>query len=215
MARRGKRQADDFDDSFEVSYFSKRSKTHTTQAEKDEEEAKAERLRQKKLRRKERKKVTAEERRKEEKATAQQRKKKAAELLDEKQSDRKEPKKRQEPKKKRKEERDGLVKARKGVQYKDVEVGEGPEVRKGKQIQVRYTLRDMPDGAGRVIDSSSNFGTRLGKGEVVVGWDIGLEGMRQGGTRQVTVPPQAGYGQKDIGAGKGAMLYFEIKLLAC
>jgi FKBP-type peptidyl-prolyl cis-trans isomerase len=53
----------------------------------------------------------------------------------------------------------------------------------------------------------------LGKGEVISGWDIGLEGMKVGGVRRLIVPSGAGYGNKDVGAGRGADLYFEVELL--
>ena len=52
-------------------------------------------------------------------------------------------------------------------------------------------------------------------GEVIEGWEIGLQGMKQGGIRHIIVPPKAGYGTKDIGAGVGATLYFEVTLLKC
>ena len=49
---------------------------------------------------------------------------------------------------------------------------------------------------------------------VIQGWDIGLLGMHEGGRRKLIVPPKAGYGSQDIGAGSGAMLYFDITLLS-
>jgi hypothetical protein len=45
----------------------------------------------------------------------------------------------------------------------------------------------------------------IGRGEVIYAWDIGLQGMKQGGVRLLIVPPQVGYGNKDIGAGPNAM----------
>mmetsp|Transcript_32610 Transcript_32610/g.49142 ORF Transcript_32610/g.49142 Transcript_32610/m.49142 type:complete len:105 (+) Transcript_32610:468-782(+) len=103
---------------------------------------------------------------------------------------------------------------RKGVKYLDILVGKGPQVRDRKKVRVKYTLRSKTK-VGKVLDSSENFGFRLGKGEVIQGWDIGLEGMRQGGLRHLIIPPEAGYGRKDIGAGPGADLYFEVALLSC
>lgn len=211
MPRRGKKRQQDFDDSLEQSYFAKRSGSTTGNDDdkKDDapdDDAKLERLRAKKMRRKERKKQKAEDRLQYQQDLKQERRDQAAELNEK----RKEQKVRKETKKSVEGE---WTKTRKGVQYQDTITGHGPEVRTSRQIQVKYTLRAKP--GGRIIDSSSNFGTFLGKGEVIVGWDIGMEGMRQGGVRQLIVPPQAGYGQKDVGAGVGALLYFEIKLLAC
>lgn len=48
---------------------------------------------------------------------------------------------------------------------------------------------------------------------VIKGWDIGVVGMKVGGRRQLIVPPKAGYGGEDIGAGPGAVLFFDITLL--
>jgi FKBP-type peptidyl-prolyl cis-trans isomerase len=101
-----------------------------------------------------------------------------------------------------------------GVKYQDVVVGTGPLVRDRQTVRVKYKLRASNFTTGKVIDSSSNFGFRLGKGEVIKGWDIGLAGMKQGGRRRMIVPPQAGYGVgRDVGAGKGGLLYFDVTLL--
>lgn len=102
----------------------------------------------------------------------------------------------------------------KGVKYLDLVVGKGPMVQHRKKVRVSYTLRSKSHTTGKVLDSSYNFGFRVGKGEVIQGWDIGLEGMRVGGVRHLIVPPLAGYGNnKDVGAGRGGDLFFEIELL--
>jgi len=100
-----------------------------------------------------------------------------------------------------------------GVKYVDVIVGKGPMVEHLSMVTVKYKLTGGKFGA--IIDSSNKFTFRLGKGEVIQGWDIGLLGMREGGRRQLVVPPKAGYGSKDIGAGAGATLFFDISLLSC
>ena len=102
---------------------------------------------------------------------------------------------------------------RKGVKYLDLKVGAGPVVQHRKKIRVAYTLRAKNHTNGKIIDASKNFGFRLGKGEVIEGYDIGLEGMRVGGIRRLVVPKQAGYHNDDIGAGRGADLFFEIELI--
>jgi len=101
----------------------------------------------------------------------------------------------------------------KGVKYQDLVIGKGMPVGHRKKVRVSYTLRSKSHTSGKIIDSSHNFGFRVGKGEVIKGWDIGLEGMKVGGSRRLIVPPGAGYGNKDVGAGKGGDLYFQIELL--
>jgi FKBP-type peptidyl-prolyl cis-trans isomerase len=101
----------------------------------------------------------------------------------------------------------------KGVKCLDLVIGKGPIIQHRKKIRVSYTLRAKSHTTGKILDSSKNFPFRIGKGEVIQGWDIGLEGMKVGGVRRLVVPPLAGYGNKDVGAGRGADLYFEIELL--
>lgn len=106
----------------------------------------------------------------------------------------------------------GMTTLRMGVQYKDVAMGKGPTVEELSLVTVSYKLKGGKFGA--VIDSSKKFTFRIGKGEVIKGWDIGLIGMRVGGRRELIIPPKAGYGSQDIGAGSGAMLFFDITLLS-
>lgn len=107
-----------------------------------------------------------------------------------------------------------FITLRKGVQYQDMVVGKGPMVVDRKKVRVSYTLR-AKNRYGKILDASHDFGFRLGRGEVIDGWDIGVQGMRQGGKRHIIVPPQAGYGMQNIGGGKGAILFFEVTVLAC
>lgn len=201
MGRRRKRDDGDYDDTLEREYLQRRyKKTPGTNEESSRQKTeKDEPLpttdRPKKKSRKQRKKE-----------------KKAARLKQE-EEEKLEAEKTKEPNGDRLA-RDRFSDMRKGVKYLDIIVGNGPHVRDRKKVRVKYTLRSKSK-AGKVLDSSDNFGFRLGKGEVIEGWDIGLEGMRQGGLRHLVIPPEAGYGRKDIGAGPGADLYFEITLLSC
>eukprot|EP00980_Cylindrotheca_fusiformis_P002220 scaffold517_cov119-Cylindrotheca_fusiformis.AAC.3 len=102
----------------------------------------------------------------------------------------------------------------KGVNYRDVVIGNGPEVQNRKKIRVAYVLR-AKERYGKILDTSNDFRFRVGRGEVIQGWDIGVMGMRQGGKRHLRIPPQAGYGQRDVGAGKGGLLFFEVTVLDC
>lgn len=112
-----------------------------------------------------------------------------------------------------KDEITGTTTLRMGIQYKDVTEGEGPSADDRSLVTVSYKLKGYK-GTGAIIDSSKNFSFRVGKGEVIKGWDIGVVGMKVGGRRQLIVPPKAGYGSEDIGAGPGALLFFDITLLS-
>ena len=100
-----------------------------------------------------------------------------------------------------------------GVKAIDVVIGKGQVVQNNSLVTVRYKLKGGKFNT--VIDSSKKFIFRVGKGEVIQGWEVGVQGMAVGGTRKLVVPPKAGYGGKDIGAGPGALLYFDITVLAC
>ena len=101
-----------------------------------------------------------------------------------------------------------------GVKFYDVIVGKGPEkVQDNSLLTVRYKLTGGKYGV--LIDSSKKFTFRVGTGEVVKGWDIGVRGMAVGGTRKLVIPPKAGYGEEDIGAGVGGLLFFDIAVLSC
>jgi peptidylprolyl isomerase len=102
-----------------------------------------------------------------------------------------------------------------GLQYVDIEEGDGEEVGEGDEVTVHYTgwLED-----GTRFDSSYNRGQPLtmvvGSGQVIPGWDEGLVGMKAGGKRQLRIPPDLGYGEE--GAGEiippDATLIFDIEL---
>ena len=99
--------------------------------------------------------------------------------------------------------------------FRDVEEGDGEEAEHGHSVQVHYTGA-LPDGS--VFDSSPEgnpFTFTLGAGEVIPGWDEGVQGMREGGTRLLVIPPHLAYGE--AGAGEaippGSTLVFEVELL--
>jgi len=102
----------------------------------------------------------------------------------------------------------------------DLVVGTGEVAVKGKTVEVHYTGWLYKNGSrGRKFDSSLDSGSpfpfKLGAGDVIEGWDKGVEGMRVGGKRELIIPPQLGYGDQgyppDIPGG--ATLDFEIWLL--
>lgn len=103
-----------------------------------------------------------------------------------------------------------------GLQIEEVTEGTGAEARAGTQVQVHYTgwLTD-----GKKFDSSKDrgqpFSFKLGGGQVIKGWDEGVAGMKVGGTRKLTIPPELGYGARGAGGviPPGATLIFEVDLL--
>jgi len=105
----------------------------------------------------------------------------------------------------------------------DVKAGTGTEAVPGRQVQVHYTgwLYDegRADRKGRKFDSSRDrndpFAFRLGGGEVIPGWDQGVAGMRGGGQRTLTIPPDLGYGAQGAGGviPPNATLVFDVELL--
>jgi FKBP-type peptidyl-prolyl cis-trans isomerase FkpA len=110
-----------------------------------------------------------------------------------------------------------------GLQYEDTVPGTGEEAAAGHQVQVHYTgwLYDpMADNSrGKKFDSSKDRGQPfkfgLGQGQVIGGWDEGVQGMKIGGTRVLTIPPELGYGARGAGGviPPNATLVFEVELL--
>lgn len=96
-------------------------------------------------------------------------------------------------------------------------VGDGPMAAKHHHVDVHYTGW-LTDGTkfDSSVDRGRPFQFELGAGRVIQGWDQGVVGMRVGGKRKLTIPPELGYG--DRGAGgvipPGATLVFEVELLA-
>ena len=98
----------------------------------------------------------------------------------------------------------------------DEVVGTGPEAKSGDKVRVHYTgwLTD-----GRKFDSSLDrrrpFSFTLGANEVIAGWDQGVAGMKVGGKRKLTIPPDLGYGAEGAGGviPPNATLVFDVELL--
>ncbi len=97
----------------------------------------------------------------------------------------------------------------------DLVVGEGDEAARGSTVSVHYTGWLT---SGRKFDSSLDrgqpFSFRIGAGQVIAGWEQGVEGMKVGGKRKLTIPSSLGYGRRGTGPiPGGATLVFEIELL--
>src|SRR5262249_13559543 len=102
------------------------------------------------------------------------------------------------------------------VKIEDLKIGKGPPAKELDTVVVHYTGK-LEDGS--VFDSSwkreEPFKFVLGTGDVIPGWHLGIKGMKEGGKRRLTIPPELGYGEE----GKGekippnATLIFDIELL--
>ncbi|MGQ0509500.1 MAG: FKBP-type peptidyl-prolyl cis-trans isomerase [Betaproteobacteria bacterium] len=107
-----------------------------------------------------------------------------------------------------------------GLKYDDVTLGQGEIAAAGMSVTVHYTGW-LTDGIikGRKFDSSKDrndpFVFPLGAGHVIKGWDEGVQGMKVGGTRLLTIPSDLGYGARGAGGviPPNATLLFEVELL--
>ncbi|MGC9968600.1 MAG: FKBP-type peptidyl-prolyl cis-trans isomerase [Minisyncoccia bacterium] len=103
------------------------------------------------------------------------------------------------------------------LKIKDVVVGTGAEAKNGDSVTVNYvgTLDD-----GTKFDSSYDrkqpFTFTLGAGQVIQGWDLGVAGMKVGGKRDLTIPPELGYGANGYPPiiPANATLHFTVELLS-
>ncbi|HVM35522.1 MAG TPA: FKBP-type peptidyl-prolyl cis-trans isomerase [Actinomycetota bacterium] len=101
-----------------------------------------------------------------------------------------------------------------GLVVEDLECGDGPEAERGSVVVVHY--RGALE-SGEEFDSSYGvqpFPFVLGAGEVIAGWDEGVPGMKVGGKRKLTIPPELGYGEAGVpGIPPNSTLVFEVELL--
>ena len=83
----------------------------------------------------------------------------------------------------------------------ELTVGDGPEATKGSTVSVHYV--GVAFRSGEEFDASWNRGRpfefKLGRGQVIPGWDAGVEGMRVGGRRKLTIPSAMAYGARGAG----------------
>jgi len=98
----------------------------------------------------------------------------------------------------------------------DIEVGDGDEAVPGRLVKVHYTGW-LTDGTkfDSSLDRGQPFSFQLGAGQVIRGWDKGVEGMKVGGKRKLTIPSDMAYGKRGAGGviPPNAVLVFEVELL--
>jgi peptidylprolyl isomerase len=100
----------------------------------------------------------------------------------------------------------------------DLVVGDGDEATPGKRVSVHYV--GVAFSTGEEFDASWNRGSpfefKLGKGQVIPGWDAGVQGMRVGGRRKLTIPSALAYGARGAGGviAPHEPLVFVVDLLA-
>ena len=107
-----------------------------------------------------------------------------------------------------------------GLLIDELVIGEGELAAAGRSVTVHYTGWLMYGGAaGKKFDSSRDrndpFVFDLGEGRVIKGWDEGVQGMKVGGSRKLTIPSELGYGARGAGGAipPNATLIFEVELL--
>ena len=103
------------------------------------------------------------------------------------------------------------------LELDDIEVGDGDEAVSGTVVEVHYV--GVSWQTGREFDASwdrgDTFKFKLGKGQVIAGWDQGVQGMRVGGRRRITIPPTLAYGKRGAGGviGPDETLVFVVDLI--
>lgn len=103
------------------------------------------------------------------------------------------------------------------LKIEDTQVGDGAEVKKGDIIVINYVGKLLN---GTQFDSSYDrgqpFETQIGVGKLIQGWDEGIVGMKVGGKRKLTIPPDKGYGAQGVPGTipPNATLVFDVELMA-
>jgi peptidylprolyl isomerase len=103
------------------------------------------------------------------------------------------------------------------LQITDISEGDGAEAQAGSTVSVHYV--GVAHSSGEEFDASYNRGDplqfRLGVGQVISGWDTGVQGMKVGGRRRLVIPPHLAYGDRGAGGAikPGETLIFVVDLL--
>jgi peptidylprolyl isomerase len=103
------------------------------------------------------------------------------------------------------------------LEITEISEGDGPEATAGRSVSVHYV--GVAHSTGEEFDASYDRGApldfRLGVGQVISGWDQGVQGMKVGGRRRLVIPPHLAYGDRGAGGviGPGETLIFVVDLL--
>jgi len=103
------------------------------------------------------------------------------------------------------------------LETEDITVGDGDEATSGRVVEVHYV--GVSWSTGKQFDASwdrgDTFKFGLGKGQVIAGWDQGVQGMKVGGRRRITIPPMLAYGKRGAGGviGPDETLVFVVDLI--
>jgi len=102
------------------------------------------------------------------------------------------------------------------LEIEDQIIGDGEEAIAGQTVEVHYTGW-LTDGTkfDSSLDRDQTFSFKLGAGQVIAGWDQGVAGMKVGGARKLTIPPEMGYGERGAGGviPANATLVFKVELI--
>ncbi len=104
-----------------------------------------------------------------------------------------------------------------GLKYEQLQAGEGDTAKAGQRVTVHYTgWLTTGQKFDSSVDRNEPFQFNLGAGQVIRGWDEGVDGMLVGEKRKLTIPPQLGYGAAGAGGviPPNATLIFDVELIA-
>jgi FKBP-type peptidyl-prolyl cis-trans isomerases 1 len=113
-------------------------------------------------------------------------------------------------------DQDQIVTTPSGLQYADLVVGDGEEATLGSTVSVHYTGWLQSNGVkfDSSLDRGTPFDFQIGANTVIQGWEEGVQGMHVGGKRQLIIPPELGYGSREVGPiPANSVLVFEVELL--
>jgi peptidylprolyl isomerase len=103
------------------------------------------------------------------------------------------------------------------LELDDIEIGDGEEAASGHIVEVHYVGVSWKNGEqfDASWDRGDTFKFGLGKGQVIAGWDQGVAGMKVGGRRRITIPPNLAYGKRGAGGviGPDETLVFVVDLI--